>query len=199
MKYSLFRYLYMEHLINSNEIKSLLGDKFPILKTKMLEAFYKAGALKSFYELFEMLNQDAIIILYENQPNQGHWTAVLKTKCKDDKSGLMVDCIEFFDSYNKKPDEQNKYIPPQFHDDDVVTKMMINTPGIITYNHYKFQKMKEGISTCGRHVLLRILMRKKTLDEYNHMIKSLMKESGKDADEVVTDITEELLGRKRLK
>ena len=62
----------------------------------------KYSELGHLYDVDQLLTQDKdyCIILYEDAPNRGHWTALLKY------GGLY----EHFDSYGVKPDTELKWI-----------------------------------------------------------------------------------------
>jgi hypothetical protein len=121
----------------------------------------------------------ACVILYESKDRYGHWCVLFEQK---------PDTIEFMDSYGYFIDSELKYISKNF----LKKKGLFHTYLInllysshykyIEYNNYPMQELKEGINTCGRHVITRLLYRNLKLDDYYQMIKN----SGYTADEFVT-------------
>ena len=58
----------------------------------------------------------------------------------------------------------------------------------IHYNDHKLQKRSKSISTCGKHVINRILHRNLTIDEYNDLLQDVSKELNMTPDEIVNII-----------
>ena len=54
------------------------------------------------------------------------------------------------------------------------------------------KKDSKNISTCGKHVIARILRRDLTTDQYNSWIRKLARKHRMTTDEVVCQIYEEL-------
>ena len=79
--------------LSDEDIQRILGGDAKIIK------YSELGAL---YDIDQLLpgDKDSCIILYEDSPNRGHWTALVKY------NGLY----EHFDSYGVKPDNQLKWI-----------------------------------------------------------------------------------------
>jgi hypothetical protein len=96
----------------------------------------------------EVLSRDkCAIILYQIREDFGHWVAINK----------IHDNIEFFDSYGYRPDEEFKFA--KFNKKPYLTRLLIKSPYQIIYNPYKLQKDGFDMNTCGRWVVLRILMK----------------------------------------
>ncbi len=85
----------VERLINKalsdEDIQRILGGDAEIIKYSELGNLHDADQLLP-------REEDYCIILYEDRPNRGHWTAISKY------NGLY----EHFDSYGVKPDDQLK-------------------------------------------------------------------------------------------
>jgi hypothetical protein len=116
----------------------------------------KYSELKKYKSIEELLKpKDAVIILYQDSPNTGHWVALMRNK----------KYIEYFDSYGDAVDSHHKYIP-----DDIRHQLGTYEKDLsrildkayydkykIYYNGYKYQKLREDVASCGAHVVLRIL------------------------------------------
>jgi len=131
----------------------------------------------------------ACIILFESKPQYGHWCCIFKA---------TPTLLEFFNPYGKiidgMPDEGLKYIDPKFREETnqllpYLSMLMLDSPYELSYNEYPFQKLAKGISTCGRHVCVRLLCRKMTLNDYYKMMTKMAKKYDIDYDAIVTLIT----------
>jgi hypothetical protein len=123
----------------------------------------------------------AVIILYETRKDYGHWVCVFKS---------AKNKLEFFDPYGLFPDEELKFIPEHFRKISNqqyphLTYLLYKSNYLIEYNDHKLQKKLKNIATCGRHVGLRILLRKYNIDQY----ASLFKDKCFNADQIVTMLT----------
>lgn len=145
---------------------------------------------KTIDEVFK--NKDVVFLLYtyKKDPNfYGHWTVLIKYP--DNKT------IEFYDPYNYKMDDELKFVPNAFKKKynmlfPYLTKLLYNSKYKIEYNNYKFQAKAKDINTCGRHVLIRAVLRDINIDEYYKLMKYLKKETGLNYDELVTYLTREI-------
>lgn len=127
----------------------------------------------------------AIFLLYQVKPNYGHWVAVIKRK----------DQIEFFDPYGVFIDDELEWTSPKNRklfnmDYPHLTKLLYKAPHNfdIIYNEHKFQKLKEGISTCGRWSAARIIRKDLSLSQF----KNLFDMSNPNNDDIITKLTMEL-------
>lgn len=116
----------------------------------------------------QMLKNDSCVLLYKSQPAYGHWVCLIRNKYG----------IEFFDSYGKKPDEQKENINKDFlklsnqYRDyllDILIDASYKYP--IFYNEYKYQR--KNVSTCGKHCVIRIIMKHLDTKSYNLWLHSL--------------------------
>jgi hypothetical protein len=106
------------------------------------------------------------------------------------------DVIEFFDSYGGKPDSQLKWVnQSRRHQlgitDKYLSRLLDNTDLPVIYNKVKYQDGDPDVTTCGRHVVWRILnMLKKNMDlkQYNKMMKG----SGLPADLIVSEAVDDI-------
>ena len=119
------------------------------------------------------------IILIENDDfNKGHWVAIMRY-C--DKQNDNKDTIEYFNSYGKAPDTQKSVIGACRNmvlgqTENYLSKLIKSRPKDIKYvwNRTPFQKIKVGINTCGRWLVLRLTMMRDldmNLKEFKDVIK----------------------------
>lgn len=127
----------------------------------------------------KLLKNLPIVILYETQPNFGHWTLLHK---------LDNGNIEFFDSYGYKPDSEFKLISPEYHYPHYLMELLKKLSKItqIHYNQYQFQSKEPSIATCGRWVILRKLYPDFDIDRFSDGVNSVAKGLGLSKDEYVT-------------
>jgi hypothetical protein len=130
----------------------------------------------------------AAIILFESEPNYGHWCLLFRAPGGD--GGL----VEFFDPYGGWPDDGLAHIGTRFaretnQNAPYLSRLMIESPYRLSYNQYAFQKHRRGVRTCGRHCAARLILRDLALDEYKQWIDSQKRKTGKDADAIVSAIT----------
>jgi len=132
------------------------------------------------------LKTDYRIILIEQNFNSGHWACILR----------YGKTIEWFDSYGLKPDGELRFISTikkklLGEDHKYLSNLLSEAHSRgwdVVYNKKKLQKLKDGINTCGRWVLLRITMMKDmmfTLPDFLEFIEKNFEGSGLTKDEVV--------------
>lgn len=134
---------------------------------------------------------DGVIILYQNEPNSGHWIAI--SRIGDTRTPDKC-FVEFFDSYGGSPTKVYNYFGKGTKSDlgikkDVIENILTNNPYNVIYNKVKFQSPDGKIATCGRHCCFRLiqLLNGRTLPDYITYMKDLKKKTGKSYDEIVTD------------
>jgi hypothetical protein len=149
------------------KIKLLIGKA--LSNTEILEIINGKANLISYTNIHKYKNldhllgkYDACVILYELRPSYGHWCCIFKL---DDNT------VEFFDPYGIWPDKQKKYIDKKYLKESnqkypYLTKLMIDSPYVLTYNHYPFQQKKKGVNSCGRWCAIRLLLRILSLDKF---------------------------------
>jgi len=170
--------------INRLKSKALSDDEiFNALKGKTRIFLYRDIVnIDDIDDLFG--NFDSVVLLYENEPKVGHWVALLR----------RGKTIEFFDAYGIFPDLEKDYINRQFiinsgQRENKLAKLLHdawNKGYKVEYNNYHLQIMKDGISTCGRHVISRIWNKDMNIDEYNKFINSF---KNLNPDDVVVIMT----------
>lgn len=122
-------------------------------KVKVIPYSHAAQA----HSISELLGpHGAAIILYETEPNYGHWVAVFE---------VSPSMLEFFDSYGYAPDSELKLVPGRFRaqsaQDKPYLSELIRRSGYknVIYNNVRLQKTGPGTSTCGRWCALRVCCR----------------------------------------
>lgn len=193
-----------EKKLEKELIVSPLGDddiKFFLPNAKIM----KYNELNNYNTIEELLpkNKSFAIILYENQPNKGHWTTIMRYKDKN-----RGDIIEFFDSLadNGEPDAPLKWVTKkenkmlgQGH--PILTDLLNKTNKPVIYNKLKFQSegnKKDGniINTCGRHCLLRLITmlgNNYNLEQYQQFMKEVKEESKNTYDEIVSHLINDFM------
>jgi hypothetical protein len=158
----------LNNYISSDDLIKYFGES---VNNKIV----KYGDLDNYKNIESLIpnNNDFVIILIENKLNSGHWVCLLRSN----------NTIEFFNSYGLKPSVdlnfidkiQNKLLGQDIKTLNILLNECKNRFNII-YNKRRLQKLKEGINSCGRWCILRILMfRELNLDLYkfNIFIKKL--------------------------
>lgn len=127
------------------------------------------------------------ILLIENEPNSGHWVALLK----------YDNVVEFFNSYGDPPAHEVHLIPASINRElrqsprdilDILDAAFDQGRKVI-YNKVKLQTLSGDIGTCGKHCILRSLMLKHYglgLMDYLSFIRYMCSQLGVDADGLVT-------------
>lgn len=129
---------------------------------------------------------DYVIILYEDSPNHGHWTAITK----HDKEA------EFFDSYGGYPDSQQKWVSKHVREQlgegkPIVSRLLDTCPYDVRYNHVRYQKSDPRVADCGRHCVNRVkclLEKGYNLDQYKKWMDACRRKLDLDYDGVVTTL-----------
>jgi hypothetical protein len=183
----------MEHYTKclSNMISD--ADFYRYFSPEIKDKIIKYSDLANYQSIYQLLpkKNDFCIILTEMKENEGHWCSLLRYPYKG------KDCIEWFDSYGVRPDGELDYIP------SFVKKMLgENThylSGLIqtidpsttdfVYNKSKLQALQDGINTCGRWVICRILMMQfgYNLEEFDEFIHRQSHDLEKPPDILMCD------------
>jgi len=172
----------LEKMIDDTDITRWLGGE---AKNKIV----KYSELKNYRTINDLMPEatDYRIILTESKPNCGHWCAVLKYK----------DILEWFDSYGVKPDGEFKYIPKIMRkmlgqEGNILSKLLTKTKNSnqkVYYNKKRLQSGADGVNTCGRWCLARILSMKVgyELDDFIEKVDEKSEETGKPPDILACD------------
>jgi hypothetical protein len=168
----------MDKSITNEQLEKLFGKDVKVTSYKDLDK------IKSLPELFKKIK--ALIILYEYKNAYGHWVLVIKTV---NKKGEKV--IEFFDPYGVMPDRQLKGFTKKTREKfgmkyPTLTKLLLDSGFPIEFNNHRLQKLKKGVSTCGRWCAVRALFRDLDIDTFAKEMKS---KKSMSPDEVVVSLT----------
>jgi hypothetical protein len=169
----------LEQMMTDLDFKRYFGVDVPILKYSELEGYE---------DINELLpnDKDFKIILTESEYNSGHWCCITK----------YGNNIEWYDSYAEHPDGQLSFIPQSIkkmlgQNHHHLTRLLktVKPDQKIIFNNKPFQVLQDGVNTCGRHVICRILCMRfgYTLPEYQQLLKRKKKETGKPYDILIVD------------
>jgi hypothetical protein len=183
----------LSYALSGRDIQSVLGDEIPI---------HSYGELADFSTIQDAWGpRKAMVILYETEKHSGHWCCVFEQNNK----------ILVFDSYGFIPDKELKWIDGITRkelDEDIphLSYLLYNAnrpfarkgsrlqESPVEYNNYKLQQMREGVATCGRWVIARLLLRHMSVDHFARIFMKNRRFKNLSPDEIVVRITEPLLG-----
>ena len=148
----------------------------------------KYGDISTMDGIDELFNGGCyVIILVESEENSGHWCLCLRY---DD------DIIEQFDSYSGKIDNEMKYISSdkksQLGEENNELAHLLKDKKVVV-SKYRFQKLSSDVDTCGKWVLLRLLMfilGHMEIYEFTIWFKKLAKSQNITNDELVCKLIE---------
>lgn len=157
----------------------------PLSDADIMSAIFNKANLVLYSDIKNYKNIDSLlgkhkccVVLYEGDSETGHWCCILRNRNGE---------LEFFDPYGVKLDDEIKWNKNNKYPKELTELILKNNEPII-YNDQKLQKLSPDISTCGRHIISRILLRKMDLDTYCDMLRSF-KKKGFDSDDIVTLLT----------
>lgn len=146
----------------------------------------EASVMKySALQRYNFLPPTPFIVLYETEPNFGHWVAVLETP----------EGYEHFDSFGVLPDGELKWCPAWLrHQTGQDVKRLLtmlylqslSTGKKVNYNNHKLQG--ERSMTCGRWCALRIRNWHLSCDEFFRGVKRLCRRSHLSPDQLVSTL-----------
>ena len=165
--------------LDDKELRAVLGNHAKIVP------YHKLSEYSSIDELLPK-PKDAVVLLYENRPMDGHWVAITKNKGE----------ISFFDPYGEVIDKQLKYSNysnqrVQGEGDTSLHNLLSTSKLPVYFNDYKYQRDGGGVNTCGRHVANFIrynLDEGLDLEDYNEMMMKTQKETGLPYDELIVQM-----------
>ena len=135
---------------------------------------------RSIWDIFAASGKEYFVVLYQQTPIKGHWVGVLTSH---DKSGNKV--IEVYDPYGVKVDHQfkaTKLLPSYRY----LSALLLKSGVPIHYNHVPVQAYGQGINTCGRHVIHRIINKHIELDRFLQLFFMDAQQKNMSTDELVT-------------
>jgi hypothetical protein len=161
-----------QYPLGDDDIRKLLGDV-------SVHTYPQLGEMSDINQAFD--SQGRSILLFPNvSPTMGHWCCMIR----------RPKGIEFFDPYGEAPEEQkdglSKTRMEQLDiDRPYLTKLLRASGKPVFYNTHAFQTDKPSIATCGRHCVARLMMKDKSLQDYNDVIEA----SGLAPDDFVAGLT----------
>ena len=173
---------YLNHLKNPNKQKLQQQIKEEITDSDLTRYFGKRD-FKNILKYSELANYNSIqqllprnkswkIILIENEYNSGHWTLLLHYN----------NTIEWFNSYGTFPSAELDFISHQqkaILNQDVKHLNILLTKALpkfrIIYNKRKLQQLEDGINTCGKWIILKIIMMEKYNMDLNQFLQFIDK------------------------
>lgn len=143
--------------------------------------------IASYASIDEVLRNKPTVILFEMiENNSGHWTCLFK---KDNT-------VYFFDSYGIDVENQKKFMNKKmFRKVNYLSKLLKRMPYKLDTNRTKYQKMEDGINTCGRWVSTRLCNEQLDDEEFKDYIFNQCKEHNMTPDELIISLTQPELGK----
>ena len=162
--------------LSDGDLRRLLGYDLKILTYPQLADLQDLDSLLP-------APTDSCVLLYEEMPNSGHWTGLLKYQ------GMY----EHFDSYGVRPDSELHWIDPNMREklnekQPFLSELLKSHPYI--YNTVKFQIKEHRVNTCGSHVAFRLYNFKNSnmnLKQYQDYMKELKANSQMSYDFIVSE------------
>lgn len=168
---------YKDIALSDKDVTNLLGGRVNIILYPNLHKYR---------DIDEVLGpHGACVLLFEAKKGYGHWVCLFKVGLNE---------IEFFNSYGGYPDDSLKKISCHYAriSNQIIpylSVLLLQSPYELSYNEFQFQKKTDGIRTCGRHCVFRLLNRDLDLYQYVDLLKILRKKCNTDYDGVVTIFT----------
>jgi hypothetical protein len=172
----------MDSVIKQIYTQDLTGQQVEIVTNgKCPVHLYKD--LRKFDNVREVIGENnACIVLFPvKSSSSGHWIAILYHP--------ETNTVEHFDPYGFSWNTELNYTEdPTWTQYNLLGKLYNDAreQGYnVIYNPYRFQKLKDGINTCGKHSAIRCRFRYLNIEEY----KKLMMGQSQDPDYLVTILT----------
>ena len=185
-----------------SKVKKVMTEIKPVLNTIKFEPMgddeikiflpdakiIKYSELRKLHSLDDLLpnDKDYAIILVENNFNRGHWIVIMK-------DGNL---INYFDSYGRPIDAHLFDVPIQKRvqlqaEKPYLTNLLkqeVSKGKKVIFNKTAFQGGGDGLATCGRHSIYRILnfLNGMGEDKYMKMMKRIKDKTGLTYDQIVS-------------
>lgn len=178
---------------NIDQLKEKALSNFEIM-----DSIKHKGNMMTYEELVNFDNIDdalgkhgALVLLVETKNNSGHWICIFKT-LSDNKKKEPI--ISFFDSYALPVDDQLHFVNMKYREENdmlypYLSYLLYKSPYPIEYNEHQFQELSPKINTCGRWVIMRLLLRDLPLKKFYKLFKSSKKIN---SDDLVTILTKNI-------
>lgn len=156
--------------LSDADIKRLMGNQANVVTYSQL---------RNYKTIDQLLGPSKVcFLLYEWRKNYGHWTVI--TRHNND--------IEFFNPYGGQPDDELDNVNPELRkelgeDHPYLCDLLRKCPYEITYNEFQFQKLDQGIKTCGKWCVIRAYLKDMDLYDFQKLFYDMY------ADDIVTILT----------
>ncbi len=141
----------------------------------------KYSELYDYDNIDDAMKDDALVILYEASKDNGHWCCLTK----------KGNTLRFADPYGVFPDDELDWLKNTSfkkmskQDFPYLSYLMYKSPYKLEFNEHKFQKLGNGINTCGRWCILFCALKDLPLSK----LKKLFKNQDMDSDLLATALT----------
>lgn len=171
----------MDKVIKNIYSQDLTGQDVQIVTNGKCPIHLYADLLK-FNHIREVIgpNNACIVLFPVKSSTNGHWICILYHP--------DTNTIEHFDPYGFSPDTELQYSSDPETRQNLLMRFynQAKDEGYnVTYNPYRFQQLKDGINTCGKHSSIRARFRYLNIEQY----KKLMLKQSNSADYLVTILT----------
>lgn len=172
-----------DYALSDADIKKILGDDIPVLTYPDLANFH------SIDQCFDGKGR-CIILFLTTGPREGHWCCMLRKK----------DAIYFFDPYGEAPEEQKEDIPSELQqylniDEPYLTRLLKASGLPVYYNTHDYQAERQGVNTCGRWCVARLLYAPKSDSYFKSVVDKFCKKYNLTPDDFVSALLANWLGK----
>ena len=137
-----------------------------------------------------LAGDEAVVIYVRTGPSFGHWTTLFRRGAE----------LEVFDSAGAAIDQDLLFLPPAervaLHETQPFLLEMLEDPARNTeqveVNGMRYQRLTDAVNTCGRHVIVRLLHRNLSSEQYDAFMRGA-KRRGETYDQLVVRLTNPLL------
>jgi len=166
--------------LSNDDINAILSPDTNIL------TYNELSGLNSIDDALDSLGR-CILLCPVMSENSGHWVCLWK-------EGSI---LHYFDPYGYKPEEFRKWVKPRTKlfgmgaGEETLMRLLRESPYEVVWNNVAYQKDRKDINSCGRHCIVRLLLKDYTAKEYADLVRM----SRLSADDFVTIVTMEILGK----
>jgi hypothetical protein len=191
------------HLINDIKAYALTNDDIQKVlepETRIL-TYPQFGTMRHIDDAFDSLGRCIFLFLTESE-SSGHWICMWKGADKSSsgagrsRPAKKGKTIHYWDSYGMPPGGSRSWLTPEKlaelnESEPYLEHLLANSGYRVVVNRNKYQKEKDGISTCGRWCLTRLVMK----DHDERTFKQLIKQSKMAPDDFVAVFVADMLGK----
>lgn len=161
--------------ISEHDIRKICDGKVNVIPYSLLETMYKTS--QPITQLFKPEFNNCVVLLYQLQGTLGvgHWVSLIF----DEDTGIL----NFFNPYGFGIDQE---INLMTHSDLYLTKLLKQSKMRVNINTFRFQVLKDDISTCGMHAAIRCVFNELDNSEYYRFMREAGYGKVHDFDELVS-------------